>query len=137
ISVSQNRYRTILPGHPYKLPPSQNKLNPLEIDGKTFIRKLDFNAGKIAKQIVRTLVGISPFIANEIVHQAKLGAIEIYQEKFENMQALIKHNRFTPAIYRNGKEEFHVLPITHLESNPEAFNDTNTMLDAFYSGKAE
>ncbi|GGJ86469.1 hypothetical protein GCM10007063_06240 [Lentibacillus kapialis] len=137
IPASQNRYRTILPGFDYKLPPNQNKLNPLEIDSDTLIRKLDFNAGKIEKQIVQALTGISPFIANEIIHQAKLGNIETYKEKFENMQELIRNNRFTPAIYRNGKEDFHVLPLTYQSGKIESFNDTNAMLDSFYSGKAE
>ena len=31
LSPSMNSYRTILPGQPYIAPPSQNKLNPLEI----------------------------------------------------------------------------------------------------------
>ncbi|HLR62177.1 MAG TPA: NFACT RNA binding domain-containing protein [Lentibacillus sp.] len=137
ISASQNRYRTILPGFDYKLPPNQNKLNPLEVDSDMFLRKMDFNAGKLGKQIVQTLTGMSPFIANEIVHQAKLGAIGIYKEKFESMQEMIRYNRFLPAIYRNGKEDFHVLPITHKDGEPESFSETNMMLDSFYSGKAE
>ncbi|WP_010530481.1 Rqc2 family fibronectin-binding protein [Lentibacillus jeotgali] len=137
ISASQNRYRTILPGFDYKLPPSQHKLSPLEIDSDTFIRKMDFNAGKIGKQIVQTLTGISPFIANEVVHRAKLGAIEAYKEKFEHLQEMIQDDRYTPAIYRNGKEDFHVLPISYHDGESESFTDTNTMLDAFYSGKAE
>lgn len=137
ISASQNRYRTILPGFTYKLPPSQNKLNPLEIDSETFIRKMDFNAGKMGQQIVRTLTGISPFIANEIVYQAKLSAIEAYKEKFEYTQEMVRYNRYSPAIYRNGKEDFHVLPMTHPEGQQETFTSTNTMLDSFYSGKAE
>ncbi|QKY68988.1 NFACT family protein [Lentibacillus sp. CBA3610] len=137
VSISQNRHRTILPGHQYILPPSQNKLDPLEIDSETLIRKLDFNTGKLAMQIVGTLVGFSPFIAKEIVHQAKLGAIETYQEKFADLQKLIKEHHYTPAIYQNGKEDFHVLGVTHTNGEPETFTDTNAMLDAFYSGKAE
>lgn len=137
VSPAQNRYRTILPGHEYKLPPSQNKLNPIEIDSDAIIRKLDFNTGKLEQQIVGMLVGFSPFLAKEIVHQAKLGAIETYQEKFADIQELIRHNRYTPGIYRDKREDFHVLPITHTSTEREVFSDTNQMLDAFYSGKAE
>ncbi|MFD1360279.1 Rqc2 family fibronectin-binding protein [Lentibacillus salinarum] len=137
VSVSQNRYRTILPGHAYKLPPSQDKSDPLQIDSETFIRKLDFNSGKIARQIVGTLTGFSPFIAEEIAHQAKLGSIETYQQAFETLQEHIKNHHYTPGIYRNGKEDFHVLPITHTDGDSDMFNDPNSMLDAFYSGKAE
>ncbi|SFB19524.1 Predicted component of the ribosome quality control (RQC) complex, YloA/Tae2 family, contains fibronectin-binding (FbpA) and DUF814 domains [Lentibacillus halodurans] len=137
VPMSQNRHRTILPAHEYKLPPSQNKLDPLQIDSETLIRKLDFNSGKMTMQIVRTLVGFSPFIASEIVHRAKLGSIKTYQEMFENIQELMKDDSYTPGIYRNDKEDFHVLPITHTNGESKTFADTNTMLDAFYSGKAE
>jgi predicted ribosome quality control (RQC) complex YloA/Tae2 family protein len=47
ISISQNRHRTILPGQTYILPPEQNKLNPLKISSEDFIKRLDFNAGKM------------------------------------------------------------------------------------------
>ncbi|TMN23524.1 Rqc2 family fibronectin-binding protein [Lentibacillus cibarius] len=137
ISAAQNRYRTILPGHDYKRPPSQNKLDPLQIDSDTFIRKLDFNAGKMAMQIVHTLVGFSPFIANELVHQAKLGTIDTYKEAFAAIKEHIAHHHYTPAIYRGQKEDFHVLPITYWGEKSETFAGTNEMLDKFYSGKAE
>ncbi|SFD81925.1 Predicted component of the ribosome quality control (RQC) complex, YloA/Tae2 family, contains fibronectin-binding (FbpA) and DUF814 domains [Lentibacillus persicus] len=137
VSPAQNRYRTVLPGHVYKLPPSQNKRNPLEIDSNAFIQKLDFNTGKLAQQIVNILVGFSPFLAKEIVYRSKLGSIETYQEKFSELQTLLKERRFSPSIYRNGREDFHVLPITHTGGRTEVFTATNQMLDAFYSGKAE
>ncbi|WP_164669064.1 Rqc2 family fibronectin-binding protein [Virgibacillus doumboii] len=137
VPVSQNRYRTILPGHEYKLPPSQNKLNLLDIDGETFVRKLDFNAGKMDMQIVHTLVGVSPLIAKEIVHKSRLGETGIYKRSFEEVQNLVQYNDYTPSIYRHKKEQFHVLPLTFLEGDTEVFSETNEMLDRFYSGKAE
>ncbi|RYG74109.1 fibronectin/fibrinogen-binding protein [Lentibacillus lipolyticus] len=137
ISAAQNRHRTILPGHPYKLPPSQNKLDPLEADGDTLVRKLDFNAGKMDMQIVRTLTGFSPFIAAEIVHRAQLGSADTYGEIFESIRDNIRHNRYTPAIYPGKKEDFHVLPITYWSEESKTFTGTNEMLDTFYSGKAE
>lgn len=137
VPVSQNRYRTILPGHAYKLPPSQNKLDLLDINSETFVRKLDFNAGKFDMQIVQTLIGVSPLIAKEIVDKSKLGATDIYKKSFEEVQDMIIHNSYTPAIYRNKKEEFHVLPITFPEEDTEVFSQTIEMLDHFFSGKAE
>ncbi|GAB4072409.1 NFACT RNA binding domain-containing protein [Barrientosiimonas marina] len=137
VPASQNRYRTILPGHTYRLPPSQNKADPLQISSEAFIQKLDFNSGKVGNQIVGTIMGFSPFLAEEIAYQAKLGSIEAYQNAFANMQEAIKTNRYSPGIYRNGKEDFHVLPITHANGEADVFSDPNSMLDAFFSGKAE
>ncbi|MUK89493.1 DUF814 domain-containing protein [Ornithinibacillus sp. L9] len=137
ISMSQNRYRTILPGSDYVLPPQQDKLNPLEIDEDTFIRKLDFNAGKLDRQIVSLLVGVSPFIANELVSKAKLGSTEVYRQSFIKFQEQLKNKEYVPAIYKHTKEDFHVLPITSFKGNVKEFISTNEMLDEFYSGKAE
>src|SRR5699024_164062 len=52
VPPSVNRYRTILPGADYIWPPSQNKLSPLEASADAIIKKLDFNAGKMDRQIV-------------------------------------------------------------------------------------
>ncbi|WP_067728363.1 Rqc2 family fibronectin-binding protein [Oceanobacillus damuensis] len=137
ISMSQNRHRSILPGQEYKLPPSQNKLNPLEIDGEQLIRKLDFNAGKIDMQMVGILDGFSPFITKEITNRANFGTNEAYMEKFTEIQEQLLLNKYSPGIYRNGKEDFHVLPITSHKGEQELFETVNSMLDSFYSGKAE
>lgn len=137
ISMAQNRHRTVLPGSPYVLPPQQNKIDPLEIDGEEFIRKLDFNGGKLDSQMVNILNGFSPFIAKEITHRAKLGSTETYKTEFLEIQAKIKNHEYTPTIYQGEKEEFHVIPITYLPSEKVIFETTNDMIDTFYAGKAE
>src|SRR5690625_4358496 len=86
VPPSQNRFRTLLPGADYKLPPSQNKLNLLELDEIDFIKKIDFNAGKIDRQIVNILTGVSPRLAKELVHRAHLGNEKVFQETFRSIQ---------------------------------------------------
>lgn len=137
VSSLQNRYRTILPGQKYIEPPTQDKLNPLEIDGEDFIKKLDFNAGKLDQQIVNMLLGISPFIAREIIAQAALGSASIYKEKFIEIRDQINDRIYQPTIYYDDKEDFHVISITSLKGEKETFPTTNEMLDHFFSGKAE
>ncbi|MBS3680109.1 NFACT family protein [Ornithinibacillus massiliensis] len=137
ITMAQNRYRTVLPGSVYVLPPQQDKLNPLEVDGETFIRKLDFNAGKLDSQIVRLFVGFSPFIAKELLNRASLGTNEKFMEEFLKLQEQIADNRYQPVIYRGSKEEFHVIEMNDFQGDKEYFSTTNQMLDTFYSGKAE
>lgn len=137
ITMAQNRHRTVLPGSIYVLPPQQDKLNPLEVDGETFIRKLDFNAGKLDSQIVRLFVGFSPFIAKELLNRASLGTNEKFLEEFLKLQEQITDNRYQPTIYRGEKEEFHVIEVNAPHGDKEYFPTTNQMLDSFYSGKAE
>lgn len=137
VSVIQNRHRTILPGHKYILPPHQDKLNLLEIDEAEFIKKIDFNQGKIENQIVQSLSGVSPVIAREIVGRAQLGSKETYMKVFTDMQTTIQNHDYHPAIYRNKKEDFHVISLESASGEQDGFSTTNKMLDVFYSGKAE
>ncbi|MUV40025.1 uncharacterized protein JNUCC1_03909 [Lentibacillus sp. JNUCC-1] len=137
VPMSLNRHRTIQPGHQYVLPPQQNKLNPLTVDGKTCVNKLDFNAGRIDQQIVNTLSGFSPFFAKEIVSRAGLGNQEKYVMVIDNILDSIVNNTYTPAIYIAQREDFHVLPITYITNGNQTFPNVSEMLDAFYSGKAE
>ncbi|SET80908.1 Predicted component of the ribosome quality control (RQC) complex, YloA/Tae2 family, contains fibronectin-binding (FbpA) and DUF814 domains [Oceanobacillus limi] len=137
VSMAQNRHRTVLPGSEYVLPPQQDKLNPLEIDADTFIRKLDFNSGKIDRQIVNLLVGVSPFIARELADKAKLGAVDVYKQVFLDFQDQLISKNYSPAIYQDKKEDFHVLPVSSFIGKVHEFGTTNEMLDQFYSGKAE
>ncbi|WP_100011015.1 Rqc2 family fibronectin-binding protein [Lentibacillus sediminis] len=137
ISMAQNRHRTILPGHTYIEPPKQNKSNPLTLSGKQFIAKLDFNAGQLDKQMVGMLQGFSPLITKEIAKRASLGTSATYQTEFLKVQEQITHDQYAPAIYRGKKEDFHVLPLTETSGEIEDFTTASTMLDTFYSGKAE
>ncbi|MFD2628325.1 NFACT family protein [Oceanobacillus kapialis] len=137
VSMAQNRHRTILPGSEYQLPPLQNKWDPLEMDEELFIKKMDFNAGKMDQQIVNTLTGFSPFIAKELVKRVNLGSAKTYAEKFTELQKQIRGNSYNPVIYRDKKEDFHVILQSHFSGETEQFSTTNTMLDTFYSGKAE
>src|SRR5690625_1967209 len=136
VPPSQNRYRTLLPGATYKLPPSQNKQDLFEIEAEEFVRKLDFNAGKLDRQIVQTLTGVSPMIAKEIVHRAHLGSAFTYQNEFLTFQVEVTEQQFKPAIYENGKEDFHVVPVSYMNKK-SSFTNANEMTDAFYSNKAE
>lgn len=136
VPPSVNRYRTILPGADYILPPPQDKLNPLTTEAEQFVKKLDFNAGKMDRQIVQQVMGFSPYIAQELVERTKLGSQADYKQQFTLMQAQLKNNEYTPAIYKNKREDFHVLPISYLTKQKD-FTSVSELLDAFFANKAE
>lgn len=133
----QNRFRTLLPGAPYMAPPEQDRLDLLTLQTEELVGKLDFNAGKLAMQIVHNVVGVSPMLAEEITHQAHLGDAEKYKQVIADFQDIIVHHKFQPTIYRNEREDFHVIPITYLQGEQVTYPSTNEMLDDFYSNKAE
>src|SRR5699024_8514129 len=61
----------------------------------------------------------------------------VYQDAFLTLQNEIKNKEYKPRIYSTPKEEFHVLAMTSLQGEYEAFTSPSKMLDTYFSGKAE
>ncbi|MDL4840004.1 Rqc2 family fibronectin-binding protein [Aquibacillus rhizosphaerae] len=137
VAPAQNRVRTIMPGQAYKLPPDQGKLNPITVDSDVFIRKLDFNAGQLDKQLVSTFMGFSPLIAKEILHRAYLGSPETYKAVFEQLQTSLLHHQYQPELIKDKKEDFYCLSLSSVAGQREKFETMSSLLDNYYSGKAE
>lgn len=138
LSPAVNRHRTVLPGATYVSPPDWGKLDPAKAERDDFLKRLDFNAGKLESQISGAVDGFSPLIARELLHRAGLPTREAVVKAFLDLQAELRSEAFHPAIYRseNGKDAFHVLPMSHL-AGEEAFASVSAMLEAFYARKAE
>src|SRR5690625_3087062 len=115
IPPSINRYRTVLPGVDYKLPPSQDKLHPLEIKPEQLVRKLDFNSGKMDRQIVQLVTGFSHFIAKELVERTHLGGQKEYEKKLKKMKEENKTKAFLHSINKNRRNDSHVIPVHYVK----------------------
>lgn len=137
ISTALNRHRSIMPGSTYIAPPNQGKVNPLSIDGDTFIKKIDFNSGRKDNQIIQQFMGISPLLANEIIFRAGLNHISVYKQVFEQIVETITKNEYRPQIIEGKKRFFYVLPLQSISGQIKEFKTVSDMLDDFYSGKAE
>ncbi|HEU5138480.1 MAG TPA: NFACT RNA binding domain-containing protein [Bacillales bacterium] len=139
IPPSINRYRTVLPGQDYVAPPPQNKINPLTVDEETLLRKVDFNSGRLDKQLVSIFTGFSPLVAKEIIHRAGLANSDTLTKAFFGMQAELKANDYHPqmATTSQGKEFFSAVELSHLDGEKKSFVSIGEMLDRYYYGKAE
>ncbi|MBA4494212.1 NFACT family protein [Paenactinomyces guangxiensis] len=133
-----SQYRQVLPGITYMAPPKQNKLNPMEVDPKTFIAGFDYNSGRLDKQIMNRFTGIGPLVAREIVHQAGLGSRERLWESFHDVITKVRLHQYQPSIIRSkGKSVFSVWPLTHLKGEIRTFASMSDCLETFFRGKAE
>ncbi|MDH5161132.1 Rqc2 family fibronectin-binding protein [Heyndrickxia oleronia] len=133
-----NSYRSILPGQTYIAPPKQDKLNPLLASEDDILRTLDFNSGKIDKQIVEHFSGLSPLLAKEIVHNAGLANRVTIPQAFLSIMNELKQHNYLPSITSSTtKEAFYLLPITYLDGEVKSFETISEMLDRYYFGKAE
>ncbi|MCL7746406.1 Rqc2 family fibronectin-binding protein [Halalkalibacter alkaliphilus] len=140
ISPAQSSYRTVMPGQVYKLPPEQHKANPFELDDDGLLKLIDFNAGKIDRQLVGQIAGLSPQLASEITFQSgsfvNRNTLPPAYSAFINR--LSEHN-YQPEmlITSSGKELFSIIPLEHLKGERKPFQSVSELLDRFYYGKAE
>ncbi|MBS4217808.1 NFACT family protein [Bacillus sp. FJAT-49711] len=138
IPAALNSYRTILPGSTFISPPAQNKSNPFSASEQDILKKVDFNSGKLDKQIVEHFSGFSPICAKELIFKAGLANRETVPKTFVSLMDEIKNHLYDPAItIANDKEQFYLFPFTHLNGEHKKFASLSEMLDRFYFGKAD
>lgn len=152
ISHDTSSVREILPGKKYILPPSQDKFNILELDREIFMQALNSKTGiKIQNIIYQTYTGISPILASEICHRAKVEA-SLYSEQltqqdkesiYENMQ-ILKENiiagNFEPQIIKDEENnkiiEFSSVDMTMYNNfQKQYFDSISQLLEEFYHAK--
>ncbi|PKG25227.1 Rqc2 family fibronectin-binding protein [Niallia nealsonii] len=138
VSYAVNSHRAILPGYEYKAPPAQDKQDPLATEKEDILKALDFNSGKLDKQIVQQFSGISPLLAKEIVFQAGLANRDTLPQAFLAKMKEIKEAQYNPSIIQTAdKEYFYFQNLLHLKGESKSFSTLSKMLDRFYFGKAE
>jgi predicted ribosome quality control (RQC) complex YloA/Tae2 family protein len=138
VSYAVNSYRAILPGQAYVLPPQQEKLNPFQLEDSDILKKLDFNAGKLDKQLVEQFAGLSPLLAREIVFRSGIANRITLPKTFIEIMKHIAEGKIQPAITTNhSKEAFYYLPLAHMKGESKTFDYLSNVLDRFYFGKAE
>ncbi|NKE05332.1 Rqc2 family fibronectin-binding protein [Mesobacillus selenatarsenatis] len=138
VSFAVNTHRAIMPGQEYVLPPQQEKMNPFEAQEEDVLRLIDFNAGKIDKQLVANFAGVSPVLAREIVFKAGLANRTTIPNAFLSVMNELKGHHYKPSItYGSNKEAFYLIPLEHLKGEAKSFDSLSSLLDRFYFGKAE
>ena len=138
VSFAVNSHRAILPGQPYIYPPEQNKQNPFSAVEDDVLRKIDFNSGKLDRQIVEHFAGTSPLFAKEVIYQSGIANRVTIPTTFIQMIQRIEKGQLDPAIMAAGnKEVFYLFPLEHVKGEVKSFATLSELLDRFYFGKAE
>jgi predicted ribosome quality control (RQC) complex YloA/Tae2 family protein len=136
ISPSMNTHRTVLPGHTYVLPPQQDKRDPLGASTDDVLMALDFNSGKLDKQIVQTFAGISPLYAKEVVHRAGIGNQSTIADSFVTLIEHAINYDITPTLISAEKETFYWMDLEHVQGEKQTFPTLSELLDRFFYQKA-
>jgi predicted ribosome quality control (RQC) complex YloA/Tae2 family protein len=138
VSFAVNSHRAILPGQPYVFPPEQNKANPFTAVEEDVLRKIDFNAGKIDRQLVEHFAGTSPLFAKEVLYQSGLANRTTIPSTFIRLIKRVESGDISPSIISTGgKEAFYLFPLEHLNGETKSYSSLSELLDRFYFGKAE
>jgi predicted ribosome quality control (RQC) complex YloA/Tae2 family protein len=138
ISFAVNTHRAIMPGQEYISPPEQHKHNPLTATEDDILKSIDFNAGKLDKQLVENFAGISPLFAREIVFQAGIANRMTLPKSFLSIIQRIKDHQYSPSItIKDQKESFYLFPLEHVKGESKGYNSLGELLDRFYFGKAD
>ncbi|MCC5911960.1 MAG: NFACT family protein [Clostridiaceae bacterium] len=150
ISFDVSRYRQVLPGLKYTMPPSKDKYNPLTVENlEDFKDKLSnqMHASTI-KGLYTAFIGISPLVAREICFLAGLEEDILLSHlldheftklfsSFSSFLTKAKNNNFQPSIYIDQQEskyiDFSVVPINHLSTyHRQEATSISSMLETFY-----
>lgn len=153
VPLDISRYRQILPGLKYTMPPSSKKISPFICTNfESFANQLsDFSQITIIKSLYGAFNGISPLIARELVHLSNLDE-EILVNNISNIdlknlflsfssivKKIISH-KYTPSIYIDNTSgayiDFSVVDLQHLcFLNKKNFPSVSGMLEEFYNTK--
>ena len=125
VSAAVSSVREVLPGKPYFIARTQDKLDPLSTDYEQFRAVLTSRPQPVFKALYGSFTGISPILAQELCQEAGTDGerptaaltesdYERLYQSFSEMAAAVREERFTPNIaYTNGSPvEYCALPLT-------------------------
>ena len=139
LTPNTNQYRTVMPGFKYEAPPTQNKRNPYDISSDEVLKFVDFNAGKIAKQLLNAFEGFSPLITNEITNRYQFMNQDTLPQAFEEViDQTLKVP--VPVFHKNhetGKEDFYFMKLKQFSDDIVIYDSLHDLLDRYYDARGE
>lgn len=139
LTPNTNQYRTVMPGFKYEAPPTQNKRNPYDISSDEVLKFVDFNAGKITKQLLNAFEGFSPLITNEITNRYQFMNQDTLPQAFEEViDQTLKVP--VPVFHKNhetGKEDFYFMKLKQFSDDIVIYDSLHDLLDRYYDARGE
>jgi len=154
IDFNISRYREIMPGKLYIPPPSQNKIDPLNINREGFFNIFNSLSAEnknltLRKLIQDSFIGLSPQSAKEVVLQANLSPeknvfetsevdLEMLWTSFNRIVINIKNYNFQPALFLDPLSK-KIKACTIIDSvqfpkyHKRTFNEANSCLESLFT----
>ena len=151
VSAAVSSVREVLPGKPYFIAHTQDKLDALTCDETTFRETLAAKPQSVFKAIYGSFTGISPVLAQELCHEAGIDGERptaaltaenhhALYEVFSKMVTSIKEETFSPCIAYTGTRpvEYAAVPLTMYSTGAdhlESYTSMSALLEHFYAEK--
>lgn len=150
VSCNVSSVREVLPGRPYFIPQTQEKLDPFTVTEAEFMEKVCQKPAPISRAIYTTLTGLSPIMAEEICFRAAVSGSDSAQSLdeaacrslyrvFSQLMTQVQNGDFTPTIVYRGDEpvEYGVVPFQQYGSQYrfETFETISEMLETYYASR--
>lgn len=151
ISAAVSSVREVLPGKPYFVVQTQDKLDALATDFDTFRQVLSSRPQPAFKALYGSFTGISPILAQELCFEAGIdgeqptAAMEEADylslfDAFTRMVNAVRKEQFSPNIAYTGKKpvEFSALPLTMYaggEDSCVSYASMSELLEHYYAEK--
>ena len=151
ISGLVSSVREVLPGKPWFIPHTQDKLDPLTVSRETFLDRIFSCPMDCYKALYTTFTGLSPAISHEICHRAG-GAAELATAAcgpkdrealwtaFSFMMEDVRAGRFSPCIASEGgvPAEYAAVSLTSWPSGSlKHFERISPLLEEYYTQKSQ
>ncbi|MDE9753617.1 Rqc2 family fibronectin-binding protein [Staphylococcus delphini] len=139
LTPNTNQFRTVMPGFQYEAPPTQHKQNPYEYTGAQVLQHIDFNAGKIDRQLLQTFEGFSPLLTKEITSRRHFMTTQTLPEAFDEVMVETKAAP-QPVFHKNhetGKEDFYFMKLQQFYDDCVTYDSLHELLDRFYDARGE
>lgn len=150
VSAGVSSVREVLPGRPYFIPNTKDKVSPLDVSAEDFPGLFSELHAPLEKALNEVFTGISPLIAREIVSVAGLDGNETAAEcgpeilgrLYEALCAVlepVKRGEFSPKVYyhRGKLLEFSPIPLSiYKDEEARDFPTMSAAMEAFFAEKS-
>ena len=142
IDDTMSRFRVVLPGEVYELPPQQEKLDPIQVGQREFMAAFQDQSGISWRVIMNVIDGINPVLAKEIVYRTDTGTLEQLWDVFQEIRVYFDPERALPQVTVNSQDPYDVLgvsilPLTQIKNSEiKDFDTLSQALDVFYAAVA-
>ncbi len=151
ISAAVSSLREVLPGKPYFIAGTQDKLDPLAADADSFRLAVAAKPQPVFRAVYSAFTGISPVLAQELCHRAGVDAdlsaaglteadLDHLAGVFLDMMDAVRREAFSPCIACTGSRpvEFAAFPLTMYMEERDSLKEYGSMselVEQYYAQK--